>query len=79
MYRDQDKAAAQWDVDPLVRAADELRRLGLGDSDLAAIDSAAVGEMGRVAKTAEAADTPALEHAFADIQDIGAPVWENLS
>lgn len=79
LYRDQDHAAAQWDVDPLVRAADELRRLGLGDNDLTAIDSAAVGEMIRVAEAADAADTPALEHAFADIQDIGAPAWEGRS
>jgi pyruvate dehydrogenase E1 component alpha subunit len=79
LYRDQDHAAAQWDVDPLVRAAEELRRLGLADNDLAAIDSAAAGEMARVAETAEAAETPALEHAFADIQDIGAPVWESSS
>ncbi len=79
LYRDQDYAAAQWNVDPLVRAASELHRLGLGDSDLSDIDSAAVGEMGRVAETAEAADTPALEHAFADIQDVGAPVWGSRS
>ena len=79
LYRDQEHAASQWDGDPLVRAADELRRLGLGDSDLTAIDSAAVGEMVRVAEAADAADTPALEHAFADIQDIGAPVWEAQS
>jgi pyruvate dehydrogenase E1 component alpha subunit len=79
LYRDQDYAAAQWNVDPLVRAANELHRLGLGDSDLSDIDSAAVGEMGRVAETAEAADTPALEHAFADIQDVGAPVWGSRS
>ena len=79
LSRDQEHAASQWDGDPLVRAADELRRLGLGDSDLTAIDSAAVGEMVRVAEAADAADTPALEHAFADIQDIGAPVWEAQS
>ncbi len=79
LYRDQDYAASQWEGDPLVRAADELRRLGLGDNDLTAIDSAAVGEMGRVAEAADAADTPTLEHAFADIQDIGAPVWEDRS
>ena len=79
LYRDQDYAAAQWNVDPLVRAANELHRLGLGDSDLSDIDSAAVGEMGRVAETAEAADYPALENAFADIQDVGAPVWGSRS
>jgi len=79
LYRDQDKVAAQWEVDPLIRAGSELRRLGLADSDLAAIDSAAIGEMDRVTEAADAADTPALEHAFADIQDIGAPVWEAQS
>jgi TPP-dependent pyruvate/acetoin dehydrogenase alpha subunit len=79
LYRDQDKVAAQWEVDPLIRAGSELRRLGLADSDLAAIDSAATGEMDRVTEAADAADTPALEHAFADIQDIGAPVWEAQS
>ena len=79
LYRDQDKVAAQWEVDPLIRAGSELHRLGLADSDLAAIDSAATGEMARVTEAADAADTPALEHAFADIQDIGAPVWEAQS
>ncbi len=76
LYRDQDLAAAQWQNDPLARAAEELRRLGLSDGELSAIDSAAVGEMRRVSEAAEAADHPDLAHAFDDIQDIGAPVWE---
>ena len=79
LYRDQDHAAAQWQHDPLKRAADELQRLGLSESDLAAIDSAAVGEMRRVTDTADAADYPDLSYAFDDIQDIGAPIWEAAS
>ena len=79
LYRDQDHAAAQWQHDPLKRAADELQRLGLSESDLAAIDSAAVGEMRQVTDTADAADYPDLSYAFDDIQDIGAPIWEAAS
>ena len=76
LYRDQEFAAAQWAADPLLRAAGELRRLGLSDEALAAIDRDAEAEMILVADTAEAAPPPALEQAFADIQDIGAPEWE---
>ncbi len=76
LYRDQDHAAAQWEVDPLLRAAADLRRLGLEEDDLAAIGEAAAAEMVAVAEAAEAADQPALAQAFADIQDIGAPAWE---
>ena len=42
-------------------------------------DSAAAGEMGRVAEAADAASHPPLADAFADIQDIGAPVWRAQS
>ena len=76
LYRDQELAAAQWRNDPLVRAADELRRIGLSEGDLSAIDSAAEGEMRRIGEAAEAADYPDPAHAFDDIQDIGAPLWE---
>ncbi|MFP6698641.1 MAG: thiamine pyrophosphate-dependent dehydrogenase E1 component subunit alpha [Alphaproteobacteria bacterium] len=76
LYRDQAHAAAQWDNDPLLRAAKELRRAGLSEDDLSAIDSAALGEMRRVSEAADAAPAPELAHAFDDIQDIGAPVWE---
>ncbi len=74
-YRDQEFAAAQWDNDPLARAAGELRRLGLPGEQLASIDSDAAAEMTLVSDAAEAAGHPAPEQAFTDIQDIGAPVW----
>jgi pyruvate dehydrogenase E1 component alpha subunit len=74
-YRDQDYAAAQWDNDPLPRAAGELRRLGLSGEQLASIDNDAAAEMTLVTDAAEAAGHPAPEQAFTDIQDIGAPVW----
>ena len=76
LYRDQEHAAAQWAHDPLVRTAADLRQLGLTDTELAAIDSAAEGEMRRISETADAALPPDLSHAFDDIQDIGAPIWE---
>ncbi len=79
LYRDKDFADAQWAHDPLARTAAELRALGLADNELAAIDSAAEGEMRRVREAADAAGHPELTEAFADIQDIGAPVWEARS
>ena len=78
-YRDQEYAAAQWEQDPLRRATAELRRLGLSEEQLASIDSEADAEMTVVTDAAEAAAPPALEQAFADIQDIGAPVWREQS
>lgn len=78
-YRDQEYAAAQWEQDPLRRATAELRRLGLSEEQLASIDNEADAEMTVVTDAAEAAAPPALEQAFADIQDIGAPVWREQS
>lgn len=79
LYRDQDYATAQWAVDPLLRAAEELRRLGSSAEALSAIDDEANTEMTVVTDQAEAAGHPGLEQAFADIQDIGAPVWRARS
>ncbi|MDA1097908.1 MAG: thiamine pyrophosphate-dependent dehydrogenase E1 component subunit alpha [Proteobacteria bacterium] len=78
-YRDQDYAAAQWEKDPLLRTAADLRRLGVSEAQLALIDKGADAEMKVVTDAAEAADYPALEQAFTDIQDIGAPVWRDQS
>jgi pyruvate dehydrogenase E1 component alpha subunit len=74
-YRKAEEVAARLTLDPLKRAAEALASLGVGSSDLAAIEVAAKAEIGGAYATAKAAPWPATALAFADIQDVGAGQW----
>jgi len=61
--------------DPVARAEALLRQAGVADTELARLAAEAQAEMGRVYAEAAAAPWPAVETAFADVQDVGAPQW----
>lgn len=74
-YREAAEVEARWEEDPVLRCAEQLRGLGVGDDELAAIAAEAEAEMAAALATADDADAPPLAEAFTDIQDIGAPAW----
>lgn len=74
-YRNAEEVTARLTLDPLKRAAEALASLGVGNSDLAAIEVAAKAEIGGAYVAAKAAPWPATALAFADIQDVGAGQW----
>lgn len=76
LYRDQAYAEKRWKEDPLQKTATELLRYGIPKGVLFSIDNLANKEMAAVMEVAEAADYPAIENAYSDIQDIGAPALE---
>jgi TPP-dependent pyruvate/acetoin dehydrogenase alpha subunit len=72
-YRDAAEVEEHWRDDPMARLEQVLRQLGVGDEELSEIGSSADKEMAAALAAADEAATPALETAFTDIQDIGAP------
>jgi pyruvate dehydrogenase E1 component alpha subunit len=74
-YRTSEEVAARLTLDPLKRTAEALASLGVGSSDLAAIEVAAKAEIGGAYAAAKAAPWPATALAFADIQDVGEGQW----
>lgn len=79
-YRTDDEVAAAQRVAPLARAAARLRGVGVSESELAADREAAAREMDTAMAAAIAAPFPAIETAYADVQDAGggdpqAPAW----
>ncbi len=72
-YRSEDEVAAARRDDPIRRSRAWLEAAGLTAAELDALARAASEEMAAVSATAAAALWPALEQAYSDIQDIGAP------
>jgi len=73
-YRDAREVEERWNSEPIARCAAELRRLGVPDSDIKAMDEAAEREMAEAVAIALAAPWPDPRTAFTDVQDVGAPV-----
>lgn len=74
-YRKPEEVAAHQALDPIPRAIARLKALGVDDATLAAIAAEANDEMAQAFNAAKAAPWPALEHAYSDVQDLGAGQW----
>ena len=72
-YRSEDEVAAAQEDDPIRRSRAWLEEAGLAPAELDAMAAEANEEMAAVRAAAAAAPWPALEQAYTDIQDIGAP------
>jgi len=72
-YRPDGEADSKWADEPIARSADLLKNAGATDAELAAMQTEAVSEMSAIFDSARAADWPAAEIAFEDVQDLGTP------
>jgi pyruvate dehydrogenase E1 component alpha subunit len=72
-YRGADEVAAARQDDPIRRSRAWLEEAGMAAAELDALAAEAGAEMAAVSAAAAAAPWPALEAAYRDIQDIGAP------
>ena len=73
-YRGSEEVDAQWKLDPIARCGATLETAGVSAETLDAIRDDAVSEMNAVLEAAKAAPWPDPSLAFADVQDIGAPM-----
>jgi pyruvate dehydrogenase E1 component alpha subunit len=73
-YRPREEVAAKHAEEPILRARDVLAAAGVADTALDADRDAASREMAAAYEAAKAAPFPGPEQAFADVQDVGAPV-----
>lgn len=74
-YRAAEEVAAAWADDPIARAGRILAEAGLA-AEVAAAQAAAEAEMAAIYAAAKAAPFPPAADAFADVQDVGAPIWD---
>ena len=72
-YRPKDEVEARWKDDPIAAVAAILEGAGVGPGMLAEVKDAAYREMQDAYETAKATPFPAVERAFADVQDVGDP------
>jgi len=72
-YRSEEEVAAAQKDDPIRRSRTWLEEAGLAEAELDALVAEAAAEMAAVRAAAAAAPWPALEQAYTDIQDVGAP------
>jgi pyruvate dehydrogenase E1 component alpha subunit len=72
-YRSAEELAAAQEDDPIRRSRAWLEEAGLAAAELDALAAEADAEMAAVSTAAAAAPWPALEAAYTDIQDVGAP------
>jgi acetoin:2,6-dichlorophenolindophenol oxidoreductase subunit alpha len=73
-YRSAEEVAAKQQDEPLRRCAEALALNGVSENRLAEIVTAAREEMAAAAEAARAAPWPDRALAWADVQDVGAPV-----
>ena len=73
-YRTAEEVAAAWRDDPIARSRAWLVEAGAEPEALAAVERAARDEMAAARAAAEAAPWPDPAAAFADVQDLGAPL-----
>jgi len=73
-YRPTAEVEQQWLKDPIARCAELLRGAGVEQSALDALASTAQAEMRAALEFARAADFPAIEEAFSDVQDADWPL-----
>lgn len=74
-YRDPKEVAAALAADPLLITAAALRRQGVAQAAIDAVDAAATAEIASALAVAEAAPWPDVSAAYEDIADTGAGVW----
>ena len=73
LYRSQDEVDARWQQDPIARCEALLRDSGIAPAELDDWRQRAKEEMQQAYSRAKAAAWPAVELAYADVQDIGNP------
>ena len=73
LYRSQDEVDARWQQDPIARCEALLRDSGISPAELDDWRQRAKEEMQQAYSRAKAAAWPAVELAYADVQDIGNP------
>jgi len=74
-YRDPQEVAARLAEDPLGRVEARLLALGLAADAIAAVRAEATAELDAAYAEAAAAAWPALDSAYADVQDVGHGLW----
>jgi TPP-dependent pyruvate/acetoin dehydrogenase alpha subunit len=72
LYRPKEEVEQHWRDDPIARVEAMLRDAGL-DAELETARMAARDEMQEAYRRAKDTPFPAVEHALADVQDIGDP------
>lgn len=72
-YRPAEEVAARWKDDPVARCAALLAQAGVPEDELAAIRAKAEADLQAVFDAARDTPWPALDTAFADVQDNGDP------
>jgi pyruvate dehydrogenase E1 component alpha subunit len=72
-YRDAKEVEERWKGDPIARCAAALRRLGVPEGEIKAMDESAEQEMSEAVTVALAAPWPDPNTAFTDVQDVGGP------
>ncbi|MBL8700680.1 MAG: thiamine pyrophosphate-dependent dehydrogenase E1 component subunit alpha [Alphaproteobacteria bacterium] len=74
-YRKAEEVEAKWAADPVARTRARLAALGVADAEVAAIERGAREEIAAAHAAAKAAPWPALDQAYAHIQDTGHGQW----
>ena len=74
-YRAKSEVDSALESDPLKIAAARLAALGVSSERIAAVEAEARAEIDAALAAAHAAPAPAVEEAYADIQDTGAGIW----
>jgi pyruvate dehydrogenase E1 component alpha subunit len=72
-YRPKEEVERRWQDDPIARAAALLESAGVSGEALTAARNDAFAEMRLAYDAAKATPYPPVEHAFADVQDVGDP------
>jgi pyruvate dehydrogenase E1 component alpha subunit len=76
-YRDAAEVEAARAADPLVRARDCLRALGVAGASIEALEAAARDEVAAAVAAAGQASPPSAAAAYTEIQDCGAGRWRS--
>jgi pyruvate dehydrogenase E1 component alpha subunit len=76
-YRDAAEVEAARAADPLVRARDRLRALGVPGASIEALEAAARDEVAAAVAAAGQASPPSAAAAYTEIQDCGAGRWRS--
>jgi pyruvate dehydrogenase E1 component alpha subunit len=76
-YRDAAEGEAARAADPLVRARDRLRALGVPGASIEALEAAARDEVAAAVAAAGQASPPSAAAAYTEIQDCGAGRWRS--
>src|SRR3954452_18289735 len=73
LYRPKEEVEQRWRDDPIARAAALLQGAGVSGGALTAARNEAFAEMLQAYAAARPPPSPPVEHAFADVQDVGDP------